>query len=296
MAKVPYNFKDLTGHKFGRLTVIKRVDDKRQGTFWLCQCDCGGTKIAETRNLCRGLTQSCGCLHKEEMSKRELIDLTGRKFGRLTVLGRAENHGKDTFWKCQCECGNIKEVNGAKLKNGHTKSCGCLRTKRKIKSNIQRNYHKTHGMSETRLYRIYKKMYRRCYKPQTKYYENYGGRGITICPEWLGEHGFENFSKWALSHGYADNLSIDRIDNDKGYSPDNCKWSTAKEQANNTRSTVFLTYKGETKPASEWSEITGIRQDTLTMRKRNGWTDEECIETPLRGRMGKRKSNSKQMR
>ena len=145
-------------------------------------------------------------------------------------------------------------------------------------------------MSSTRLYRIYKKMYRRCYKPKTKWFENYGGRGITICQEWLGEQGFENFAKWSMKNGYADNLSIDRKDNDKGYSPDNCRWASAKEQANNTRSTVFLTYKGETKSASEWSEITGIRQDTLTMRKRNGWSDEECIEIPLNSRRGNKRN------
>lgn len=278
----PSNFKDLTGQRFGKLTVVCRAENKNKMTRWHCKCDCGNEKDIYAVNLSRGLTSSCGCFHNEDLSARRIVDLTGQRFGRLTVIERAENHGRQTYWKCRCDCGNFKEVNGAKLKNGHTKSCGCLQTKRIVKSNIQRNPHKTHGMSDTRLYRIYKKMYRRCYRPQTKYYENYGGRGIEICQEWLGEHGFENFAKWALENGYADNLSIDRKDNDKGYSPDNCKWSTAKEQANNTRSTVFLTYKGETKPASAWSEITGIRQDTLTNRKRNGWSDEDCIERPVR--------------
>lgn len=268
---------DLSGQRFGRLIAVKRVEDKRQGTFWFCKCDCGGTKIAETRNLRKGLTQSCGCLHNEELSKRKLIDLTGKKFGRLIVLERSNNQkGKDVVWKCRCDCGNYTEVTAGHLKDGHTKSCGCLAKETTSK------FFKTHGMTDTRLYRIYKKMYRRCYCPQTKWYENYGGRGITICEEWLGKSGFENFAKWAFANGYKDNLSIDRKDNDMGYSPNNCKWSTAKEQANNTRSTVFLTYKGETKPASEWSEITGIRQDTITYRKRHGWTDEECIERPVR--------------
>lgn len=279
-----HNFIDLTGQRFGRLTVVKRVKDKRQGTFWLCQCDCGGTKIAETRNLRRGLTQSCGCLHNEvtsKMGKMNFEDLTNRRYGMLLVIERSENKGNQTYWKCKCDCGNIVEVKSFRLKNGEKINCGCIARKSGyFKGGIPHN--KTHGMSNTRLYRIYKKMYRRCYRPQTKWYENYGGRGITICPEWLGEHGFENFAKWALSNGYADNLSIDRKDNNKGYSPDNCRWATAKEQANNTRSTVFLTYKGETKPASEWSEITGISQDTLTGRKRRGWTDKDCIERPLR--------------
>ncbi len=285
-----YNFIDLTGKRFGKLTVIKRVDDKRQGTFWLCRCDCGNEKIAETRNLRRGLTQSCGCLHKESIAKigrNHLENLKGKRFGMLKVLERSNNHGNQTYWKCQCECGNIIEVKASRLKQGEKTNCGCVA--RKIgyyKSGIPKN--KTHGMSNTRLYRIYKKMYRRCYCPKTKYYENYGGRGIYICSEWLDDHGFENFYKWAINNGYSDDLSIDRIDNDREYSPDNCRWATKKEQANNTRSTVFLTYKGEKKPASEWSKITGIPQDTLTTRKRNGWTDEECIKTPLNVRRGRK--------
>ena len=275
---------DLIGQRFGRLTVVSRAENKCGRTNWHCKCDCGNERDILAINLTRGFTKSCGCLHNEQLRERKLIDLSGQKFGRLLVLKRAENHGRETYWKCRCDCGNIKEINGAKLKNGHTKSCGCL--SKETTSEI----FKTHGMSSTRLYRIYKKMYRRCYKPKTKWFENYGGRGITICQEWLGEQGFENFAKWSMKNGYADNLSIDRKDNDKGYSPDNCRWASAKEQANNTRSTVFLTYKGETKSASEWSEITGIRQDTLTMRKRNGWSDEECIEIPLNSRRGNKRN------
>lgn len=274
---------DLIGQRFGRLTVVSRAENKFGRTNWHCKCDCGNERDILAINLTRGFTKSCGCLHNEQLRERKLIDLSGQKFGRLLVLKRAENHGRETYWKCRCDCGNTKEINGAKLKNGHTKSCGCL--SKEITSEMSR----THGMSDTRLYRIYKKMYRRCYKPKTKSFENYGGRGITICTEWLGEHGFENFAKWSTENGYNDNLSIDRKDNDKGYSPENCRWATAKEQANNTRSTVFLTYNGETKPASEWSEITGIRQDTLTMRKRSGWSDEECIEVPLNSRRGKKR-------
>lgn len=288
--KTAHNFIDLTGQKFGRLTVVCRVENKGGRTNWHCKCDCGNEKDVLGISLTKGLTRSCGCFHREVTSKNKLIDLTGQKFGRLTVLERSSNQsGKDTVWLCKCECGNYAEVTAGHLKDGHTKSCGCLAKEKGLERIKFAPKSVKHGMTNTRLYRIYKKMYRRCYCPKTKWYENYGGRGITICPEWLGEHGFEKFAKWALSNGYADNLTIDRKDNNKGYSPDNCRWATAKEQANNTRSTIFLTYNGETKPASEWSEITGIPQDTLTYRKRHGWTDEECIETPLRGRMGKRK-------
>lgn len=289
----PYNFNDLTGQRFGRLTVVSRAENKSVRTCWHCVCDCGNEKDILAISLTRGLTQSCGCLHRESTSKvgkSHFEDLAEKRFGMLRVLERADNHGSQTYWRCQCDCGNTVEVKACRLKNGVKTNCGCIARKAGYrKSGIPWN--KAHGMTDTRIYRIYHKMYLRCYSKVNPAYPNYGGRGITICPEWLGEHGFENFAKWSFENGYADNLSIDRIDNDKGYSPDNCRWATAKEQANNTRSTVFLTYKGKTKSASEWAEITGIRQDTLTMRKRNGWTDEECIETPIWGRMGPRKRN-----
>lgn len=283
-----YNFQNLTGQKFGRLTVVCRAENKNGRTMWHCKCECGNEKDIIATSLTRGLTKSCGCFHNEDLSNRKLNDLTGKKFGRLLVIERAENRGRQTYWKCRCDCGKIKEINGAKLKNGHTKSCGCLPRKAKVKSDVQRSCHlKTHGMSETRIYRIYHKMKLRCYSKVNPAYPAYGGRGITICDEWLND--FMEFYNWSMDNGYADDLSIDRIDNNKGYSPDNCRWTTKKQQANNTRSTIFLTYKGETKPASEWSEITGIPQDTLTYRKRSGWSDDECIETPLWGRMGKKR-------
>lgn len=290
----PSNFKDLIGQRFGRLMVLCRAESKNQMTRWHCKCDCGNEKDIYTSNLLRGLTQSCGCLHKEgvaKMGKRNFEDLSGKKFGILSVLELSRIYDGHAYWKCLCDCGKTIEVNASRLKRGVKTSCGCIARKEGYhKSGIPKN--KTHGMTNTRLYRIYHKMNLRCYSKANPAYPRYGGRGITICPEWLGEHGFENFAKWALESGYAENLSIDRKDNNKGYSPDNCRWATAKEQANNTRSTVFLTYKGETKPASEWSEITGIRQDTLTYRKRNGWTDEECIETPLSKNRGRRKSKT----
>lgn len=267
---------DLTGKRFGEIEVIKDTNERHKNGshIWKCKCSCGKVIYLPTNVLKN--QKSCGC------KANRLEDLSGQKFGKLTAISiNHDTKDKRVRWNCICDCGSKTVVRACNLKSGEVKSCGCLANENS----------KTHGMTNTRLYRIYKKMYRRCYRPKTKYYENYGGRGITICSEWLGEHGFEDFAKWSMENGYSDNLSIDRKDNDKGYSPDNCRWATAKEQANNTRSTVFLTYKRETKSASEWSEITGIRQDTLTNRKRNGWTDEECIETPIWGRMGPRKRN-----
>lgn len=167
------------------------------------------------------------------MSKK--IDLTGQPFGRLIVIreyGR-DAHG-NVLWLCRCECGNEIIVRGDSLRNEHTTSCGCYNRERVAEA------HTTHGMRKTRLYVIWESMLHRVgvYKgadEETKL--AYQDRGITVCDEWLV---FENFRDWALSHGYKDDLQIDRIDNDKGYCPENCRWVTPKENANNRRNTIRL--------------------------------------------------------
>lgn len=149
--------------------------------------------------------------------KRE--DLSGRKFGRLTVkeFARAGNN-RQSIWRCECDCGNFVEVSRNRLLSGHTKSCGCLGT---------------HGGKGTRLYNIWRGMKQRCFNPNNRQYNDYGGRGITVCDEWKND--FPAFRDWALTHGYRDDLSIDRINNDSSYEPGNCRWTTAKVQSNNRR-------------------------------------------------------------
>lgn len=166
---------------------------------------------------------------------RKKIDLTGQPFGRLVVIREAgRDKGGHVLWLCRCECGNEIIVRGDHLRKEHTTSCGCYNRERVVEANT------THGMRKTRLYRIWLGILTRAgvYKVASeKVKHNYQDRGITICDEWLV---FENFRDWALSHGYKEDLQIDRRDNDKGYCPENCRWVTCKENNNNRRNTIRL--------------------------------------------------------
>lgn len=186
-------------------------------------------------------------------------DLTGKRFGRLKVIERVFNEKKNgTKWMCECQCGKRVVVQSSDLKSGHTKSCGCYKRDHLLSSiNL-------HGKRHTRLYNAWSNMKQRCYNKNSERYEDYGGRGIEVCQEWLDD--FMNFYNWAMANGYRDDLTIDRIDNDKGYSPDNCRWATYKEQANNKRNNVLLLYKGEKKTLGEWAEEVGMGYETLHSR------------------------------
>lgn len=201
----------------------------------------------------------------------KLIDLTGQRFGRLVVIERADNSADGRArWLCRCDCGQSKTVLGEHLKKGRTKSCGCA------KSESSSKRFKKHGGRNSKLYRIWSNMKDRCNNPDCKVYSDYGERGIKVCKEWIDD--FSAFQKWALANGYKEGLTIDRKDNDKGYSPDNCRWTDRKIQGNNKRNCRYITYKGQRKTVAEWSDITGIPHDTLLYRLNHGWETERILK------------------
>lgn len=210
----------------------------------------------------------------------QLQDLKGQRFGKLTVVDRAENHvskGGHIFaqWKCVCDCGKETIVQAGSLKRGTTQSCGCLQRETAAKLKAK------HGHSYDRLYNIWNHMKQRCQNPNNDSYGIYGAEGKMVCDEWAQD--FTAFYNWAIENGYTDDLTIDRIDGTKGYSPDNCRWATRKEQANNTRNTCFVVYKGEQKSLSQLAEETGkskrILYDRIVTRH---WDVDRAAETPVK--------------
>lgn len=202
----------------------------------------------------------------------KLKDLTGHRFGRLTVVERAENIGKKTAWLCKCDCGNSKIVSGSSLHSGDVQSCGCLWRDTVPEHNKEVNLR--HGESHSKIHKTWRNMRYRCNNPNCMSYKNYGGRGITICKEW---DSYESFRDWALANGYSEGLSIDRIDVNGNYEPSNCRWVSTKTQNNNTRKNHYLTYNGVTHTIQEWSDITGINWTTIKARIDMGWTVEKAL-------------------
>lgn len=200
-------------------------------------------------------------------------NLTGKRFGRLVVLERVENNKRQQAqWLCKCDCGNTKVICAASLKKGSTRSCGCL----------IHEINSTHSLRKTRLYNIWRGIKIRCFNQNSRAYKNYGGNGITMYNEW--KDNFKSFYDWSMSNGYTDELSIDRIDNNKGYFPDNCRFVDKIVQANNKRNNRLLTYNGETHTVAEWGRILNISRSTLFSRLNMGWTVERMLTTQVKGK------------
>lgn len=204
--------------------------------------------------------------------KHQLIERgeIGKRFGQLVVLKEVAKTKQYKTWLCKCDCGTIKKYRRTNVTFGHTKSCGCQMVE------IARKTKTTHGASTTRLYMRYRSMINRCYYPKRREYPLYGGRGIKVCDEW--RNSYEAFQKWALNNGYADNLSLDRIDVNGGYNPSNCRWATIAQQQRNKRNNV--SYKGEI--SVDASRRLGGSPQLVGCRIRLGWPIEKAFTTPAR--------------
>lgn len=197
-------------------------------------------------------------------------DLTGQKFGQLTVICRSDQRGNGkkpvVLWECSCICGNQIAVKSDSLLSGHTKSCGCQKIK--------------HGHSnKERLYQTWKNMRRRCFVPTNKRWVHYGGRGITICPEW---NDYAVFRAWAMNNGYSDELTIDRINVNGNYCPENCRWVNAKTQANNVSRNHIVDFNGRSMTMAELADHLGLSYSALQHRIDRGWDIERIASTPQR--------------
>lgn len=191
------------------------------------------------------------------------LDLSNKRFGSLVAVETtSRNKRGQRIWTCKCDCGKTTHVISGSLVSGNTKSCGCLNSKMTIRRNFR------HGMTKTRIYNIWCRMRQRCSDKKCREYKLYGGRGITVCEEWQD---FIQFHDWARESGYEENLTIDRIDVNGNYEPDNCRWATRLEQGNNKGNNHVVEYNGESRTIAEWSRETGVKGSLIRWRLKQGW-------------------------
>lgn len=190
--------------------------------------------------------------------------IIGKRFGRLTVLSldHISEKYRGSWWRCRCDCGNETVVYRGGLTSGDIISCGCYRKEH------QSEYARTHGLTSHPLYSTWSGMIQRCTNPNAQNYERYGGRGVDVCEKWRTN--FDSFYNWAMTHGYSEELTLDRQDNDLGYTPENCRWVDLCTQQNNTRRNHYVTYNDETRTIAEWSRLFGVNHETLRYRVDHG--------------------------
>lgn len=201
-------------------------------------------------------------------------DLTGKRFGKLTVLEKAGRQGTSQLWLCRCDCGNLVKIRANSLVRLGRNSCGCGTREKISKARF------LHGETNSRLYNTWRSIKKRCLLPKAQGYKNYGGRGIEVCEEW--KNSYLAFRDWALNNGYKEDLEIDRINVNGNYEPNNCRFVNNKQQANNRRNNSWLTLNGETKTIQEWADKIGVGASTLSERKRMGWSDSDILTKPKR--------------
>lgn len=256
------NFNDLSGKTFGKLTVIKRIENgppmpscKHGVVRYECKCECGNTCIRPASTLRNGLTTSCGCMRRTQIAELHFKDLTGKRFGRLVVINRAQNRGDLVCWNCKCDCGRECVISSRQLLCNHTKSCGCLKID-KLRERMTK-----WTPDEIPIVRRYRGMMQRCYNPNSTRYPGWGGRGITVCDEWKNDP--RKFVDWAKSNGFREDLSIDRINVDGNYCPDNCRWVDNITQANNKQTHKYIDAHTVKHLLQEWASESGRTYDNL---------------------------------
>lgn len=245
---------DITGQRFGKLTAIKSVGNKK----WLFKCDCGKDYVGYKTLVKTGRVKSCGCSRLEPKN-----DITNKRFGRLTAIRYVGRN----IWECKCDCGKTTTRRLLDLRKAEVPSCGCYRH-----DSISPN--KTHGHCDTHIYRVWCSMRQRCTNPKNAGFPKYGGRGIKVCDRWL--HSFGNFLA-DMGERPGKEYSIERIDNNGDYYPENCRWATWREQCNNQRRTIYLSHNGEKHSFSEWCEINGVCYGTARSRYDRGCSFEEIF-------------------
>lgn len=266
---------DLTGQRFTRLLVVSQAPSQN-GAMWNCRCDCGGTTVVSGGNLRKGQIKSCGCLHRESprLNPRpsRAIDLTGQQFGRLSVISRATKDGRGEWsWHCRCDCGQEKTVLGYSLRSGLTKSCGCYMV------DNAKSLFTTHASTGTPEYKCWQSMLKRCRDGEDK---RYGGRGIRVCRRW------KKFANFLADMGTrpSQRHTIERVDNDGPYAPENCVWATRAVQARNKSANRIVTYRGQSLPLVDALQASGniVKRTTARNRLDCGWSVELALETPAR--------------
>jgi hypothetical protein len=276
-------YTDYTGKRIGRINVLRSVQRKPVAK-WECLCDCGRRFICQNASFKRGDTFECKeCV----LERRRGIDLTGKKFGRWSVLGRCINSLGKTVWRVVCECGNEGLVSTYALgRRGRSLSCGCLGRKEKsIRANTTL-YPPMHGTSETRIYIMRSTILQACYNPEHPTYHRYGGRGVIVCDLW--RNGAKDFYDWCIKNNVSSNRIIYLKDGCTVFSPENCEAIAHKEHQRRMLAKK-ITIKGETKNVFEWSEISGTSHHTILDRLKKGWGDEESVFRKKHRDSGKKK-------
>lgn len=256
----------LVGKRVGMLRAIGLLNTVApRGMQILCACDCGGSISVGIDSFRHNRPHHCGCSYDPN-----LVDKTNVRFGYLLALQPiGKNKWKEVLWECRCDCGKMAICVAGRLAQGQVTHCGCMTKRNRLLARPR-----THCMTESRLYRAWSAMHDRCRNPHLYH----GAMGVKVCPEWIK---FENFLDWATTHGYQDDLSLDRYPDPFGdYCPENCRWATREQQQRNRRNTKMYSWLGKCQSAPDWADECGLARRLVTGRLRYGWSLEEALTTP----------------